>query len=195
MRYFMDERYPGERIPENQIKRDYGRKVADGEIDPSEVSFSQYVRNCMSSEGGTLSEVLPEEKKLGSYSFMIRETLTLHVTVEAESFEKAQEEVARAYDTGEFNLDRNCYAGAEFRPCCSKCESDFDVDGDGLREVNCGTPLALLLCDRCVDSMEDGGELTRCDSCQNLFSPSRIKVNPENNVQEICPDCGEIWCD
>lgn len=129
------------------------------------------------------------------FPFMIRETLTMRVEIEAASFEAARAAVEKLHGEGEYNLDRNCYAGVEFRPCCSKCESDFDDDGDGLREINAETPIAMFLCDRCVTNMEDNHTLTRCDCCEDLFSPSRLRVNPENRIQEICPECGEVWCD
>src|SRR5699024_5448397 len=110
------------------------------------------------------------------------------------SFEEAKDEVERLYCEGEFNLDHNCFAGAEFLPCCSCCESDFD-DDDDLREVDEGTPQARMLCDRCVADMADSGALTRCECCEDLFTPSRLKINPKNGLQEICPLCGEVWCE
>lgn len=193
-RWFCDQRNPEQLISEDQIKREYGEHVADGSIDPAEKSFHDYLFNCMESQGGTLLEYTPPEKPLATYQFMIRETLTLIVEVEATSFEDAQEEVERNYNNGEYDLDRNCFAGAEFRPRCSCCESDFDDDYE-LREVDDGTPEARVLCDRCVADMENSGELTRCECCGDVFSPSRLKINPENGIQEICPLCGEVWCD
>ena len=149
----------------------------------------------MGAQGGTLSEVLPKPEKKGSYPFMIRETLTLNVSIEADSFEEAQRLVEAQYGNDEFDLDRNCFAGVEFRPCCSECGSDFDEDDNDLREVNEGTPKVMMLCDRCVADLEDCGKLTRCECCEDLFSPARLKINPENGLQEICPLCGEVWCE
>lgn len=137
----------------------------------------------------------PKEATLATFSFMIRETFTETVTVEAETYDKARAEVERQYDEGEINLDRNCYAGVEYRPQCSQCESDFDDDPNDLREVNSDTPQVMVLCDRCVADMEDSGELTRCDACEDLFSPARMQMNPQNQVMELCPLCGEVWCD
>ncbi|GEM_PF-3394855 len=193
-RFFRDQRHPDQRISIEQLKREYGEQITNGSIDPDELSFSQHLFNCMESQGGTLREVLPEPEKKGSYPFMIRETLTLNVSIEADSFEEAQRLAEEQYNNGEFDLDRNCFAGAEFRPCCSGCGSDFD-DEDDLREVNEGTPTAMMLCDRCVADLEDCGALTRCECCEDLFSPSRLKINPENGLREICPLCGEVWCE
>ena len=53
----------------------------------------------------------------------------------------------------------------------------------------------MMLCDRCVADLEDCGALTRCECCEDLFSPSRLKINPENGLREICPLCGEVWCE
>lgn len=194
IRWFRDERYPDAMISEPQLKREYGEQIAQGSIDPVEMSFLQYLHNCMEAQGGTLSEVHIDEGMLVSYPFMIRETLTVRVEVKAESYEEAQKEIERLYNAGEYNLDRNCFAGAEFRPCCSCCEHDFD-DDDTLREVNEGTTEARILCDMCVADMEDSGELTRCECCEDLFAPSLLKINPKNGAQEICPLCGEVWCE
>ena len=194
-RLYTDERNPETPISESQMKREYGQHVADGSIDPSEQTFEQYLMNCMTYKGGTLSLYIPNADKLGKYRFMIRETLTDEVEIESTSFDEALAEFERQYNEGEISLDHNCFAGAEFRPCCSKCDSDFDTDCDGLREVNGGTSLAMMLCDRCVADMEDSGELTRCECCGDVFSPSRLLINPANGEIEICPDCGGVWCD
>lgn len=194
-RIFRDQRYPDQLISLEQLKKEYGEQIADGSIDPDELSFTQHLFNCMGAQGGTLSEVLPKPEKKGSYPFMIRETLTLNVSIEADSFEEAQRLVEAQYGNGEFDLDRNCFAGVEFRPCCSECDSDFDEDDNDLREVNEGTPKVMMLCDHCVADLEDCGKLTRCECCEDLFSPARLKINPENGLQEICPLCGEVWCE
>ena len=195
-RFFRDERTPDTLISEGQLKREYGRHVADGSIDPLEKGFSEYLLGCMEAQGGTLSEVvIPEPKPKKKYPFMIRETLTLNVEIEADSFEDAQERIQEMYHEGEFDLDHNCFAGVEFRPQCAECESDFDEDADGLREVNEDTPLAMVICDRCVADMEDSGKLTRCECCGDLFAPSRLEINPENGMREICPLCGDVWCE
>lgn len=193
-RWFRDQRNPEQTISEEQIKREYGEHIADGSIDPAEKAYPQYLHDCMESQGGTLSEILPEEKPLVSYPFMIRETLTMHVDIEAETLGHALEKLEQLYNNGEYDLDHNCFAGAELRPCCSCCGSDFDDDYE-LREVDDGTPEARVLCDRCVADLEDSGALTRCEACGDLFTPSRLKINPENGLQEICPLCGEVWCE
>ena len=96
-RIFRDQRYPDQLISLEQLKKEYGEQIADGSIDPDELSFTQYLNNCIESQGGTLSEVLPEPEKKGSYPFMIRETLTLNVSIEADSFEEAQRLVEAQY--------------------------------------------------------------------------------------------------
>lgn len=198
-RFYYDQRNPEKIISESQIKLEYGQHVADGSIDPIEQTFVQYLVNCMEDHGGTLSQYYPEKEKLSEFIILVRETHTLQVKIEADTMQEALEEAERQYQSGEICLEHNCFAGAEFRPCCSECESDFDDDGcwvpDGLRVVNDGTPLLKVLCDHCVADMENSGELTRCDYCGEVFDPSLLKINPENNVPEICPHCGEVWCD
>lgn len=153
-RIFLDQRSPEHPISEQQLKREYGQHIADGSIDPCEISFADYLHNCLESQGGTLSE-MPEAPK-AQFRFVIRETLTQEVTVDALTYAEAREELERLYDTGEITLDRNCFAGAEFLSCCSVCHSDFTEDEAGLQEVESGTPQAQMLCQRCLDAMQKG---------------------------------------
>ena len=175
---------------EDQLKQRYGQCIVDGEIDPEEQTFAQYL-HCMQEE----ALMDDDSQDLATYKFMVRETLTETVEVEAASFEDARKEVERQYDDGEIYLDHDCFACVEFRPLCAECESDFDDATDGLREVNECTPMAMMICDHCVADMEDSGKLTRCECCGNPFTPSRLEINPQNGEQEICPECGEVWCE
>lgn len=150
IRVYRDQREPGKVITEEDLKREYGQLITSGHIDPAEQPFSQYLLNCMEVNGGTLAEVTPEKEKAATFTFMVRESLTKTVTIEANSLDEAKERVEEAYNNGEYNLDHNCFAGVEFLPCCSRCKSSFDEDGDGLHEVNTGTPTAMALCERCM---------------------------------------------
>ena len=171
-RIFLDQRDPERPVSEEQLKREYGQHIADGSIDPSEQSFADYLHNCMESQGGTLSK-MPEAPK-AQFRFVIRETLTKEVAVDALSYAEARVELERLYDTGEITLDRNCFAGTEFLSCCSVCHSDFMEDEDELQEVYCRTPHALILCDRCLQVMRK--EINR-------ILPSSSKSSSEQEVQ------------
>ena len=63
MSYFVDQRYPDERISYNQLWEEYWEQVGRGEINPEEVNFSWYIFNCMEFAGGTLSFVSEKEDK------------------------------------------------------------------------------------------------------------------------------------
>ena len=54
MRIFWDER--GYTVTEGQLQREYLIQMETGEID-ADITFTQFVRNCQSSEGGTLTEI------------------------------------------------------------------------------------------------------------------------------------------
>lgn len=193
-RFFRDHRYPHEVITEERLRQEFGEKLLENE-EMDNITFEQYIHNCMESQGGTLSLIRPKPAKDSEFTFLIRETFEMQVTVEATDKESAMNEVMSRYDNDEYDLDHNCFVGAEFRHCCSRCHSDFDYDEDGLREICANTEDVLLLCDRCVADMEESGELTRCECCDELFKPSQLKINPKRGVQEICPYCGEIWCE
>lgn len=115
------------------------------------------------------------------FPFPIRELATMRVQTEADNRSE------------EYDPDDDCFAGWEFRNWCSRCGSYIE-DGHELREVDAGTPGTCSLCDRCVADLEDSGVLTRCEACEELFTSSRLKINPENGLREICPLCGEVWC-
>ena len=57
-RIFADERDPETPIPISQLKREYARLILDDDLDPSEVSFSAFLSNCMSHNNGTLTEII-----------------------------------------------------------------------------------------------------------------------------------------
>lgn len=61
MSYFVDQRYPDERISWNQLWEEYREQVNRGEINSEEVTFLWYIFNCMESAGGTLSFVSEKE--------------------------------------------------------------------------------------------------------------------------------------
>ena len=63
MGYFVDQRYPDERISCNQLWEEYWEQVSRGEINPEEVSFAWYIFNCIESAGGTWSFVSEKEDK------------------------------------------------------------------------------------------------------------------------------------
>lgn len=56
-RRFTDERDPETVIPISQMKREYAQRILDDDLDPAEITFSQYLNNCMSNQGGTLTEI------------------------------------------------------------------------------------------------------------------------------------------
>ena len=72
MCYFVDQRRPDEPISLNQLRDEYWEQIDRGEIDPAEITFPQYIYNCMESKGGTLRFVCEEDKpdeKLFSYAW------------------------------------------------------------------------------------------------------------------------------
>lgn len=58
MRQFIDERYPDSVITIDELEREFCDLVNDGDIDPTEITFADYVRNCMYYNGGTLTEIV-----------------------------------------------------------------------------------------------------------------------------------------
>ena len=54
---FTDERDPDTLIPISDLKREYAQHILDDSIDPLEITFPQYLSNCMSHNGGTLTAI------------------------------------------------------------------------------------------------------------------------------------------
>lgn len=61
MDYFIDQRYPDERISWDQLWEEYREQVNRGEINPEEVTFLWYIFNYIKSAGGTLIFVSEKE--------------------------------------------------------------------------------------------------------------------------------------
>ena len=157
VRQFVDQRYPSVIISETELKKDYGKQIADGDIDPASLSFEEWLFNQMEAAGGTLSHYVPPEPEWPEFSVLIRETFVLRVKVKAKSYLEAMEQVEEDYNNGYYVVDN--FADVEFRPCCSCCESDFDENGglvpEGLSLENDDTPQAQLLCDRCLKTYKE----------------------------------------
>lgn len=134
-----------------------------------------------------------EKKKERVYKITIRETNTYDIEVKAGYFEEAVQVVEKMVRNGEVDTLRPDCVVSEYFATCDKCGKEFwEYDG---REVDEETDAAMLLCNSCVDYMEDTGQLTRCDCCGEMFSPQRLEINPQNSEQEICPYCKQVWCD
>lgn len=76
---------------------------------------------------------------------------------------------------------------------CKECEEKMDKSEGSI--VNKGFADEKEICYICFAFDIDRGKLTRCESCQNVFSPHHLKENPNNGIAEICPYCGEVWCE
>ena len=75
--------------------------------------------------------------------------------------------------------------------CCGRELGQYD----DLYLVNDGLPGERYECYNChVDKLEHGSE-TSCECCHELFDYENLKVNPENGIKELCPYCGEVWCE
>lgn len=86
---------------------------------------------------------------------------------------------------------------------CRDCQSEAtDVqDGNSARYViNQGYDDQFIMCFSCHCVATDRGAYTGCDSCGAYFTGNHLLPNKDNvdgneRVREICPYCGEIWCD
>lgn len=81
---------------------------------------------------------------------------------------------------------------------CDECGAEHYISN--LREVpimwKFGIPMKTEhVCDFCVEYMEGRGILTRCEACGEVFYGKHIKINPKNGLKEICPCCGDVWCE
>lgn len=131
--------------------------------------------------------------QFSEFGFVIQETQKMRVVIAANSYAEARRIVQEQYDNGEYNLDRNCFEGTEFLPCCSRCGEQYEIGAGDWREVDAESPQAMMLCEACVSELMSTGEILLCRNCYKRFSPSRLVVNPRNRAKEICPYCGKIW--
>lgn len=127
------------------------------------------------------------------HQFLIVETRTKTVEIDSDSVEGARLEVERLYSNGEFDLDRNCFGTVEFLRCCHRCRRTNEEGEFYMRTINKGSSQEYVLCDVCIYEAEDSGELTHCECCNSIFSPSLLKINLLTGLHEICPMCGEVW--
>lgn len=82
---------------------------------------------------------------------------------------------------------------------CSKCGTTLSEDHDSTAASphNEGFSDETEVCWMCHIDMLERGELTQCGSCQECFTYNHLLPNkdgPDKTI-EICPYCGEIWCE
>lgn len=82
--------------------------------------------------------------------------------------------------------------------CCHSCYGAYDESE--MREVvtkwQWGKPVETVqLCRFCVSEMENDGRLTRCENCGEVFSPSGLLKSKVSGEKELCPYCGDVWCE
>lgn len=61
--------------------------------------------------------------------------------------------------------------------------------------VRDGEEKELTECRSCYEDSMTDGDATSCEKCLQIFLSKNLKINPKNGAQEICPYCGEVWCD
>ena len=122
-RKFVDQRYPSVVISEIELKKDYGKQIADGDIDPSSLGFEEWLFNQMEAAGGTLSHYTPPEPAMPEFSVLLRETFVLRVKAKAKNYLDAMQQVEEDYNRGYYAVDD--FACIEFRPVCSNCGEDL----------------------------------------------------------------------
>lgn len=127
-----------------------------------------------------------------NYVVQIEETLGLTVEVEAESSEKAVEIVSKRHDDHYYEV--TIITGVSITVVfCKECEHT----GDDLCPVNLNFKDEFQTCPSCHDSMLDRNEFTMCASCGAYFTYNHLIPNKDSddNQREICPYCGEVWCE
>lgn len=92
----------------------------------------------------------------------------------------------------EFGIPRN-------EMLCLQCDTITCDDGDEYSpyEINAGFTDRHTVCFACHRNMMDNGDHTMCDCCGAYFTYNHLlpnKDDPEGS-NEICPYCGEIWCE
>lgn len=82
---------------------------------------------------------------------------------------------------------------------CSKCRVSFSEEHDNTAPspYNTGYSDASETCWNCHVDMLESGKLTQCENCHEYFTPNHLLRNKDvaDHSLEICPYCGEIWCE
>lgn len=81
---------------------------------------------------------------------------------------------------------------------CNRCKETFTEDDCASfipPSVNEGMNDEYHLCETCFNFECNNGIITSCECCGMYFTPDHLKINPRNGLQEICPYCGEVWCE
>lgn len=80
---------------------------------------------------------------------------------------------------------------------CRNCGCLLDDLTDERSEfiINPGHSDTFSVCFACHRDLMESGSYTQCEACHNYFEPDYLRDNPANGVRELCPCCGEVWCE
>lgn len=78
---------------------------------------------------------------------------------------------------------------------CDYCKEPLSEYDDYHAVVNEGFEDEKHECNICHEYNLDNGITTMCECCGMYFTPDHLKINSKNGLQEICPYCGEVWCE
>lgn len=76
-------------------------------------------------------------------------------------------------------------------PICKTCE----LPSDEICIANEGLVNEIPECPGCHVHSLECGVITMCDYCGRYFTGELLKNNLQTGDQEICPYCGEVWCE
>lgn len=113
----------------------------------------------------------------------------------------AADKVCQEYGTSvEFvEADQEFGVSDHKSPVCLVCRITLSEDRDSTSPstYNTGFSDETEVCWSCHSAMLENRELTRCESCQECFTYSHLLPNKDagDGALEICPYCGEIWCE
>lgn len=74
---------------------------------------------------------------------------------------------------------------------CDICSCETDE----IYIVNDGFLSCQEMCYSCYCEQLGNGTITGCECCGEVFSPLHLEINLSSGENEICPYCGEIWCE
>lgn len=86
---------------------------------------------------------------------------------------------------------------------CRECQcetAEHGADNAAPYIINEGFSDQHVVCFSCHTGMMERCEHTACDACGSYFTANHLLPNKDNEengvkVREICPYCGEIWCE
>lgn len=124
------------------------------------------------------------------FTFIKQETVEYEIEVEAENYKEALEEYMAVIEEGDYSLHPSDQLNSVSYVCCELCGEQIEADDAHNYRINAGTKFEQIVCNSCVQDMQNEGSFIYCRQCCEFYEPELLRPDAAGECC-VCPNCGE----